>query len=330
VELKTSRRRKTAIWTAAVAGLGIALAVLIIKFPRLTLERSITGAVLIANADPRKQLPIPNVDITAEADGSTAHAKSAASGFFRLSWHAPAWRRDQVTLKFSHPDYQPLEVTQPVSDEYFIARLMSSAPVASPGPQTTIANIRIRYAVKATSTLNVGSITKTFDVINAGSVPCEGHSPCSPDGKWKAAIGSLSLDAGDGLDYQNVRVSCIAGPCPFTKIESDGFSRGGRRISVSVRAWSDTVTFLVEAEVFRTMLSDTIRRAYPSIFGRAMTFTMPPTGQGASIEAEVNGQEIVFPLGPDLWLSWASCSVQIASNRTKLYSCELNPGYRFP
>ena len=126
-----------------------------------------------------------------------------------------------------------------------------------------------------------------------------------------------------------MRVSCIAGPCPFTKIDSDGFSSGGRRIGASVRAWSDTVTFLVEAEVVHTMLTDSIRQAYPSIFGRGMTFTLPPTGQGPSIEAEVNGLQIVFPLGPDLQLSWASCTSRSASNRTRLYSCELKPGYRF-
>jgi hypothetical protein len=45
--------------------------------------------------------------------------------------------------------------------------------------------------------------------------------------------------------------------------------------------------------------------------------------------AEVDGLQIVFPLGPDLNLSWASCNVQVDSNRTKLYSCELKPGYRF-
>jgi hypothetical protein len=89
------------------------------------------------------------------------------------------------------------------------------------------------------------------------------------------------------------------------------------------------VTFLVEAEVVRTMLSDTIRQAHPSIFGQDMTFTLPVTGQGPSVEAEVDGLRIVFPLGPDLSLSWASCNVQVASNRTKLYSCELKPGYRF-
>ncbi len=89
------------------------------------------------------------------------------------------------------------------------------------------------------------------------------------------------------------------------------------------------MTFLVEAEAARTMVTDTIRQAYPAIFGRGMTFTLPPTGQGPSIEAEENQLDVVFPLGPELSLSWASCSVQVAANRTKLYSCELKPGYRF-
>ena len=156
--------------------------------------------------------------------------------------------------------------------------MTSSASVKDPqsrGRQVFVGDIRVRYAVKATTTINIGSTAKTFGVVNTGNVPCERPSPCSPDGKWKAEIGSISLDAGEGQEFQNVRVSCIAGPCPFTKIVSDGFSRGGRRIAVSVRAWSDTVTFLVEAEVVHTMLSDTIRQSYPSIFGRAMTFTLP-------------------------------------------------------
>ena len=94
------------------------------------------------------------------------------------------------------------------------------------------------------------------------------------------------------------------------------------------RAWSDTVTFLVEADAVQTLITDSIRQAYPSVFGRGMTFTPPPTGQGPSIEAEVNGAQIVFrwdglrPSGRHA----ISMSVQ---NRTKLYSCELKPGYRF-
>jgi hypothetical protein len=48
-----------------------------------------------------------------------------------------------------------------------------------------------------------------------------------------------------------------------------------------------------------------------------------------SIEAEVNGTTIVFPLGPALYLSWANCQVAVNQDQTKVYRCELNPGYRF-
>jgi hypothetical protein len=328
---KASGRRKVAIWAAIGVGLGIVLAGLIVELPRVRREKSLAGAVLIANADPRKQLPVANVEITAEAGGTAARAKSDAAGFFRLTWPSVIWRGEQVTLRFRHPNYQPLDVTRPLANELYIARMASSASVKDVPDrnEVSLTGIRVRYAVKATTTINIGSTAKTLEVVNTGNVPCDPRSICSPDRKWKAAIGTIALDAGEGQQFQNVRISCIAGPCPFTQIESDAFSSGGRKIGVSVRAWSDTVTFLVEAEVVHSMLSDTIRQAYPSIFGRTMTFTLPPTGQGPSIEAEVNGLDIVFPLGPDLSLSWASCSVQAPSNRPKLYSCELKPGYRF-
>jgi hypothetical protein len=313
-------------------GLATVIALTLVKSHLFRRHRVLAGAVLIANADPRKQLPVPNVEITAESSGRAEHTKSDSSGYFQLNWGPVVWPGEQVTFKFRHPDYQPLDITRTLSDQLYIVRMTSSAPVErveSPGPDVLVGDIRVRYAVKATNTINIGSAAKTFDVANTGNLPCDGQSPCSPNGKWKAAIGSLALDAGDGQEFQNVRVSCIAGPCPFTKIDSDEFSRGGRKIGASVRVWSDTVTFLVEADVVHTMLTDSIRQAYPSIFGRGMTFTLPPTGQGPSIEAEIDGLLIVFPLGPDLQLSWATCSLQVAANRTKLYSCELRPGYRF-
>jgi hypothetical protein len=65
------------------------------------------------------------------------------------------------------------------------------------------------------------------------------------------------------------------------------------------------------------------------IFGRALSFTLPSTAVGPSIEAEVNGAYVVFPLGPELDLSWATCSQTGDPDQPKLYSCELNPGYRF-
>ena len=256
---------------------------------------------ITANADPRKQTPIPNVQITAAAGGTIAQTKSDASGFFQMDWRAGVWPGEQVKLTFQHPDYQSVEITRSLSDQLYIARLNPLPPSVnpeSPASEILLGDLRIRYAVKATTIVNIGSTAKTFEVANTGNVPCASNAPCSPDGAWKAALGSLTLDAGEGQEFQNVRVSCIAGPCPFTKIDRDDFTPGGRKIGVTVRAWSDTVTFLAEADVVQSILTDSIRLAYPSIFGRAMTFTLPATGQGPSITAEVNGVPIVFPSAP--------------------------------
>ncbi|HZN24249.1 MAG TPA: hypothetical protein VFB75_08470, partial [Burkholderiales bacterium] len=133
----------------------------------------------------------------------------------------------------------------------------------------------------------------------------------------------------DKKQFRNARVSCIAGPCPFTAIHADRFSSGGRVISAAVRNWGDPVTYLMEAEVIQTMDSDLIRHTYPVTFGSLMNFTLPPPAQGPAIEAEMDGLQIVFPLGPKLKLSWAVCAQQTGAGGAKLYRCELNPGYRF-
>jgi hypothetical protein len=178
-------------------------------------------------------------------------------------------------------------------------------------------------------TENVGSAVKTFQVINTGNVPCVSKVPCSPDGRWKAGVGSASLDAGHGNFFQDTRISCIAGPCPFTRVDKDALSDEGRKIGVSVLNWSDTTTFLLQAEVYRSQLENIVRRTYPVIFGRAMNFALPSTAEGPSIEADVNGTPVVFPLGPTPILSWANCQVRIEKNQAKDYRCELKDGYEF-
>src|SRR5262249_59194154 len=132
-------------------------------------------------------------------------------------------------------------------------------------------------------------------VFNSANVPCNGRRPCSPDGKWKAAVGSVTLKASEGNVFSNARVSCIAGPCPFTSIRSDGFSSGGPTISVTVLNWSDTTTFLFEAEVFHAMISDSLRFSYPVIFGQTVDFTVPADAEGVSIEPDLNRHHILFP-----------------------------------
>ena len=317
------------ILTAAMVGTAVAL---VVRSPRPRLLTDVIGAVLTQDADPRKQVSVNGVEITATDGMGVTKSRSDSAGFFRLNLRAWIRHDAPVSLKFRHPDYQPLDITDRFGDRICVIRMVpreGGQRVKASGPEVLLSDVRVRYLTKNLTIVNIGSMVKAFEVANAGNIPCEGRRPCSPDGVWKAAAGSESFDAGEGHEFRNPRFSCIAGPCPFTRIESESRSPNGRTIKVSILNWSDTATFLFEAEVIRAMPGEAIRQLYPAIFGRNMNFTLPATAQGPSIEAERDGVAIVFPLGPNLKLSWAACNVQVTSDKTKLYSCELKPGYRF-
>jgi hypothetical protein len=323
------RRHKAAIWIGIAAAVSIAI-VLGIERARAGRVTIISGAVLTDDPDPRNQRPIGNAEVVI-GDGPTAiRALSEASGLFRIALQPAAYAGDPLKISLRHPDYAPFEITKPASNEVHVIRMKRTR--RSPDgkdPEMTVSGIRVRYALKSPTTVNVGSVVKTLEVLHTGNRPCENKPPCSPDGRWKAVMGSASIDAGAGNQFRSARVSCIAGPCPFTKIESERLSRDNRVFQVTVRNWSDTATFLLEAEVVRVMVSDSIRHAYPMIFGDSMNWTLPATAQGPTIETEIDGSQIVFPLGPNLKLSWANCSMKVGNDETKLYRCDLKPGYRF-
>jgi len=321
------RRR---VLTAAIALALIAIAIVVVvrlRHPTVAL----TGVVLRQDADPRKQLPIPDAEVTASNGIQTAQGKSDASGLFLLKLPNEIWRERPVSLVFRHPGYEPLEMTVSMAGNLYVARM---TPLPSLMPATgmheeMVKDVRVRYSEKTANTVNVGSIARTFTAPNTGDIACANQPPCSPDGRWKASDAGVNIDAGAGQMFENARVSCIAGPCAFTKIESGAAPPSGPNIQVRVRNWSDTATFLVEAEVVRNMPVDAIRQDYPAIYGRSMSFTLPASAEGPSIQADLAGAEIVFPLGPALQLSWAECTMQIAADKTKLYRCELKQGYQF-
>jgi hypothetical protein len=295
---------------------------------------SLRGAIVREDGDTRRQSPIEGAQISAIDDVVVPPTKTDFSGFFKLT--LPRWvlRGHRITLHVTHPDYEPQDLQDTVSDKLSVVRMIPLQTEVSPPtnrPKIGVANILVRYSIESSTTANIGTGIKTLQVENNGNVPCDHRSPCSPDGKWKAAIGSASLDAGNGNHYENARLSCIAGPCPFTNVSSDGFSRGGRTISVSILNWSDTTTFLLQAEVFRTEIGNIVRESYPVIFGDALNFSLPPTAQGPTLEAEVNGSSIIFPLAPIAkpTLSWADCNVSIGKDQSKMYRCELKPRYQF-
>lgn len=298
----------------------------------------IEGAVIMSDADPKKQLPIADVAITASDGAVTATTRSEASGYFKLVLQKGVFSEKPIVLSFQHPNYEPLDFAVrtgrlKVPEEIYVAKMVPITPkTAGTGrPEAVVSDIRVRYTINSRSETNVGSAVKTLEVVNQGGVPCDHQSPCSPDGKWKASSGSASLDAGADNVFENVRASCIAGPCPFTKIDSAGLVQGTRNIRVSATNWSDTATFLIEAEVIHQAITSNVRELYPVIFGRSLNFTLPPTQEGVSFEAEIDGAPIVFPLGPDLNLSWATCTVRtgLEKEKTAVYLCNLKPEYRF-
>lgn len=323
-------RDKRQVWSALATGLVLVAIASGLVIWHKKQPISLRGAVMVEDTDPRKRVPIAGVEVSIAGDLSPFAARSDASGLFVLTLRKAIRRGHPISLHFSHPQYRTLNINGFVQDKLYIVYLspLSSQP-ASPGqPLVKVANIRVRYTVEAMTELNVGSAVRTFDVQNKGDVPCKGQHPCSPDGQWKAALGSGSLDAGPGNEFRDARTSCIAGPCPFTRIESQTLSRAGQIITVSARDWSDTATFLLEAEVFRTMVSQAARWSYPVFFGDRLSFTLPADAESVSIEADLDGQTIIFPLGPSLFLSWANCDSAM-QGKTRVYRCALRPRYRF-
>jgi hypothetical protein len=339
---------KKAIWTivAILAALVVVL-VFLLRAHRVReladkLSVPIEGAVIQRAADPKNELPIADVVITASDGTRSAATRSEGSGYFKLVLHKRVLSDQPVTVIFHHPRYEPLTITVPTGrfETPSVLHVVAMTPIvpapakapARPArPATKVSNIRVRYTINSRTQSNVGFAVRTFQVENKGDVPCDHKSPCSPDGKWKAASQTVSLDAGPDNSFGNITASCIAGPCPFTRVDSSGFIHGGRNISVTALNWSDTATFLMEAEVYHTAISSEVRELYPVIFGQTLNFTLPPTQEGVSLEADVDANPMVFPLGPDLSLSWATCNVRTGpeAEKTTVYRCELKPGYRF-
>jgi hypothetical protein len=335
----TWKRAVGTIVTLAV-GVGVGLLLRTHRLESLTVRRSIPieGAVIQRDKDPQNQLPIADALVTASDGTTSVMTHSDASGYFKLIFPKGLLSGQPIVLLFRHQNYEPLtfdvltgRIEAP--EKLYIAKLV---PVpqkarAKSSKDVAVSNIRVRYTINSVTSQNVGSVVKTFQVVNQGNIPCDKKLPCSPDRRWKASTSSASLDAGTENAFGNVRVSCIAGPCPFTKASFMGETEGKRLVNVSALDWSDTATFLLEAEVFHTALTSNVRESYPVIFDGALNFTLPPTQEGVSLEADIDGAPMVFPLGPNLYLSWANCTARTDSEKEKatVYRCELKPGYSF-
>jgi len=333
-------RKEPMVWIiASVVIIGIGFAVWLGTHDWRPRSVTIQGALIRRDDDVRKERPIAGATVVVSDGVTSSSAESDAAGYFKVTLRTRVLPGKTVSLNFRQSGYRPLQLDVPIGLKLatrglYVAALepiVVSPNAASGAAASVISNLRVRYTVNLAEQANVGSAVKTFSVMNHGNVPCKHQDPCSPDGTWKAATTSVTIDAGQDNEFRNVRASCIAGPCPFTRIDIGGAINGSRNLTVSVVDWSDTATFLLEAEVFHDSIDSSVRESYPVVYGRALSFTVPLTQEGVSIEAELNGTAMVFPLGPELYLSWATCTTRSNSqgDQSTVYQCELKPGYRF-
>src|SRR6202142_3280955 len=197
-------KRRLIMWTATLVAAGLIATVIVLTRPH-TRPLTLSGAVVKQDADPTKELPLADVEITALYRGAViGGGKSDASGAYTVQLRNRLWIGRPVTLQLRHPDYQPLDLKEFVGDKLYVARMVPLPHDANAAnhPAVVVSNVLARYSIKTTNTANVGSAVKTFEVANTGNVPCRKQPPCSPDGKWKAAIGTASLEAGEGNDFR--------------------------------------------------------------------------------------------------------------------------------
>src|SRR5438445_10450352 len=122
VSLRMGKKRSVAVWVVAAAVASVILGTaLFFTFHRKPV--SLRGAVTMQDPDPKKELPIADVEITAANELKTVTAKSDAMGYFRITLPIALRRGHAVTLQFRHPGYRPLDLKEFASDKLYVARM---------------------------------------------------------------------------------------------------------------------------------------------------------------------------------------------------------------
>lgn len=106
---------KVFVWIIIAIAVALGVAVLLrtyVKRP-VSLLRSIPieGAVIRHDADPRNELPIADVVVTASDGVVSATTQSDASGYFKLILHRQVWSGQPIVVTFRHPDYEPFTLS---------------------------------------------------------------------------------------------------------------------------------------------------------------------------------------------------------------------------
>src|ERR1700733_11650059 len=103
-----TRAHKIETWIVLTVAVLIAVTLALIYWQKQK-AISLRGAVLMENADPRKQQPIAGVTISG-GDLAVSDTTSNSTGFFVLKLRKPIRKGHPIVLSFHDLKYPPLEV----------------------------------------------------------------------------------------------------------------------------------------------------------------------------------------------------------------------------
>jgi hypothetical protein len=313
--------KQAQIWGAVIGAVGVAVGAgappLVNRIINPPQPITFSAVIMRSDANEAKRFAIKDVDVTYQGGGVERHQKTDQSGFVIIPFGSSINPGTLVELKFRHPCYQEFDETIAPTNVPYTLYLWPAAPehgATCADPTITAISLTFRKTYLTKST--------TFQVPNRGTVRCR-RQPCSPDGKWQAVIVSASLDAGSGNTFAQGSVTCIAGPCPFSEIVNDGFSKGGPTISASIRNWSDTVTYVLRGELGGGPTSPV------TVAGRTFDFSVSHSDlPNLQITAQTSaGQSLVSDIAVGT-IPWATCQTNELTS-TINYHCTLRPDYRF-
>ena len=174
--------RKWILWACAGLAAVAIITALVVRSQRWRPRTiSIQGAVIRKDADPRRELPIGNVVVTATDGLMTVRTQSDASGYFNLKFRENVWPGQTVTLSFRSPDYESYDVTvhpgiRSTTQKLYVAALIPIRPDSQPKTAkkaSVVSNIRIRYTVNSQGDNNIGSAVLPVPGCEPGQRPLQ-------------------------------------------------------------------------------------------------------------------------------------------------------------
>ena len=148
--------RTIAIWVSVSLGIILMIVLILNRLHRHAgIPLTVVGSVIKQNADTRKESPIADVEISTPPGLGVSNARSDFSGYFKIVLPVGIDPGESITLRFRHPDYQPVDLNAIVSDQLYVVPMIpihGEVESELSEDETVLANVLVRYTTEITIT----------------------------------------------------------------------------------------------------------------------------------------------------------------------------------